>query len=152
MREAGGEVPPAYSPLRDTARVKYAFIESHMVEYPITRLCATLKVSRRGFYKWRKRKVNKRQTQDNDLLSRITIVFNEYKGIYGAPRSHAQLRVEGIKCSRKRIARLMREHGLRAKAARKFKATTNSKHNYPIHPNLLNQNFTVAAPNKVWNC
>ena len=121
-----------------------------MNEFTVTDLCAILKVSRTGYYKWKKCKVSQREFSDNDLLSRIKAIFDEYKGIYGSPRIHAELREQGIMCSRKRVARLMRKNGLRAKAARKFKATTNSKHNYPIHPNLLQQNFTVDAPNKVW--
>lgn len=121
-----------------------------MVRYAVTELCAVLKVSRTGFYKWKKCKISQREHSDSALLSRIKAIFDEYKGIYGSPRLHAELRDQGIKCSRKRVARLMRENGLRAKAARKFKATTNSKHNYPVHPNLLEQNFVVDAPNKVW--
>lgn len=121
-----------------------------MVEFPVVSLCAVLKVSRAGFYKWKKCKLTKREHSDNDLLSRIKAIFDEYKWIYGSPSIHAELRDQGIHCSRKRVARLMRENGLRAKAARRFKATTNSKHNYPVHPNLLKQNFVVDAPNKVW--
>jgi len=116
----------------------------------VTDLCAILKVSRAGYYKWKKCKVSQRECSDNALLLRIRAVFDEYKGIYGSPRMHSELRDQGIMCGRKRVARLMRANGLRAKAARKFKATTNSKHNYPVHPNLLQQNFTIDAPNKIW--
>ncbi len=121
-----------------------------MTEYSVTELCAVLKVSRTGFYKWKKCKVTQREHSDNNLLSRIKAIFDEYKGIYGSPRIHAELRDQSIQCSRKRVARLMRENGLRAKAARRFKATTDSKHNYPVHPNLLEQNFVANSPNKVW--
>lgn len=116
----------------------------------MTDLCAILKVSRIGYYKWKKCRIGQRERNDNDLLSRIKLIFNEYKGIYGSPRVHAELQEQGIMCSRKRVARVMRANGLRAKAARKFKATTNSKHNYPVHPNLLQQNFSIDAPNKIW--
>ncbi len=121
-----------------------------MGEYCVTELCAILRVSRAGFYKWKKCKISQRERNNNGLLSRIKAIFDEYKGIYGSPRIHAELRDQGIYCSRKRVARLMRDNGLRAKAARKFKATTNSKHSYPVYPNLLEQNFAVVAPNKIW--
>lgn len=91
-----------------------------------------------------------RQQSDDRLLIQISKIFHEYKGRYGAPRIHSELMDLGIKCGIKRVGRIMRENNLIAKAKRKFKATTNSEHNYPTHPNLLNQNFKIDTPNKIW--
>lgn len=74
----------------------------------------------------------------------------QFKGRYGAPRIHGELAKEGARVSRKRVARLMRESGLRAKTARKYKATTDSNHALPVAPNLLERRFDVAAPNTAW--
>ncbi|MBW2305076.1 MAG: IS3 family transposase, partial [Deltaproteobacteria bacterium] len=70
--------------------------------------------------------------------------------ILGAPKIHRDLTEAGIRCGKNRIARIMRKAGIRSRVKRKFKATTNSKHNLPVAPNLLNQNFNVAAPNRTW--
>ncbi len=121
-----------------------------MAEFRITDLCAALNVSREGYYKWKKCKLTQHKLRDNELLVHIKAVFSEYKGRYGAPRIHDELKDRSVICGRKRVARLMRENRIMAKASRKFKATTNSKHSYPVHPNLLNQRFTCSAPNKVW--
>ena len=80
----------------------------------------------------------------------IKEIFYEYKQRYGAPRIHAELRVRGELCSRKRVARLMRKNALQAKAKRKFKATTDSSHKQPVFDNLLNQNFKVYQPDTAW--
>ena len=72
------------------------------------------------------------------------------RGTYGSPRIHVALTQKGERCSRKRIARLMRENGIHAKAKRKFKATTNSNHSLPVADNLLKQNFHCSQPNKIW--
>ena len=121
-----------------------------MAEFSVTDLCAVLHVSREGYYKWKKCKITKHKLRDKELLVQIKAIFTEYKRRYGAPRIHDELKDRSIKCSRKRVARLMSENSIRAKAARKFKATTNSKHNYPVYPNLLKQNFKCSEPNKVW--
>ena len=84
------------------------------------------------------------------LLQRIIEIFEESRHTYGCPRIHAQLRAEGYRCSKNTVERLMREHGIRPKTKRKFKVTTDSKHNLPVAPNLLDRQFTVEEADEVW--
>jgi transposase InsO family protein len=84
------------------------------------------------------------------LLQRIQHIFFEHKGRYGCLRITSQLRDEDIVCGHNRVARLMREHGLRAKAGRRYRGTTNSRHSFPIAKNIVNRAFTVGQPDKVW--
>jgi putative transposase len=113
-------------------------------------MCRVLKVSRSGFYAWQRRPISKREEENNMLRERIKFHFEKNKKRYGSPRIHDALRKEGKRCGRHRVARLMREDDLAAQGKRKFKVTTNSKHNHPVHPNLLERNFTVSKPNQVW--
>jgi putative transposase len=80
----------------------------------------------------------------------IGALFKEYKGRYGSPRLQRELRARGIVANHKRVARLMRVLGLRARSSRRFKATTNSKHHHPVAPNLLERRFEVAKANRLW--
>ncbi len=119
-------------------------------DYSIEKMCRFLQVSRSGYYQWCKRGESPRKKQDRVLKEKILAIYAEYKQRYGSPRIHDELRDLGIRCSRKRVERLMRELGIRARHKRQFKVTTNSKHNYPVAPNLLNRQFQVNAPNQVW--
>lgn len=113
-------------------------------------MCQILEVSRSGFYAWCKRPKSKRQLENERLTQAIIRVFKQSNEIYGALKVTNQLRQEGISCSKNRVARLMRQNNLRSKIKRKFKATTNSRHNYPVADNLLKQDFNVQRPNQVW--
>lgn len=93
---------------------------------------------------------SKRSQQDNLLLERIKMIHQENRQVYGSPRIHAQLRHEGITCSRKRVARLMREHGIQAKMTKRFKKTTKCNPNHNVADNLLEQDFSATRPNKKW--
>ena len=84
------------------------------------------------------------------LETMIRTVFEKKRETYGAPRIHAELIDNGVRCGKNRVARIMRRAGLKACARRKFKATTNSRHRYPVAANLLNQSFSVATPDSVW--
>jgi transposase InsO family protein len=84
------------------------------------------------------------------LSNEIEACYRKNKKRYGSPRIYKDLRMQGVACSENRVARLMRENGLAAKGKRKFKATTNSKHAHPVHPNLLERDFIVSKPNLVW--
>lgn len=107
-------------------------------------------MSRSGYYAWLKRPESNRKSRNRELLKEIHRVYKISRGTYGSPRITESLKKQGVKCSKNRVARLMHKNGIVAKTKRKFKATTNSKHNYPIAPNLVNQNFTVSRPNAVW--
>jgi transposase InsO family protein len=113
-------------------------------------MCRILEVSRSGFYAWCKRPKSKRHLENEKLLQDIIRVFQQSKEIYGARKITNKLHLENIQCGKNRVARLMRQNNLRSKIKRKFKATTNSRHNYPVADNLLNQNFNAEHPNQVW--
>jgi len=114
-------------------------------------MCKTLGVSRSGFYAWMKRGESNRSIEDRELLKNIRRVHAESREIYGSPRVHAALRREGIACGENRVARLMREAGIRSKARRRSRVkTTDSNHSLPVAPNLIERDFSADGPNKLW--
>jgi transposase InsO family protein len=114
-------------------------------------MCKTLEVSRSGFYAWLGREESDRACDDRRVTALIRDIFTESRGIYGIPRVHRTLRQRGVRCSRKRVARLMRLAGLRSKTKRRFRVkTTDSKHGHPIAPDRLQQDFNADGVNKVW--
>lgn len=125
-------------------------IRRHEGKHSITLMCRVLQVSRSGYYTWRDRALSSRARANVLLLDDIRRVYAAHKQRAGAPRIAKHLREEGFTVGKNRVSRLMRAFGLRAKAARKFKATTNSNHNLPVAPNLLAQNFTATAPDQKW--
>lgn len=126
------------------------FICKHREEFPVSLMCNVIAAGRSGYYSWLKRPESKTAKENKDLIREIRSVHKESKNRYGSPRIHAELKDRGIKCSLKRVSRLMREDGLYAKTRRKFRATTNSRHSRPIADNLIAQNFNQEAPNRVW--
>jgi putative transposase len=131
--------------------VRFRFIEDRRAEYPVTVLCNVLDVSRAGFYAWRSRPESPRSVANDALLDDIKRVHRDNHECYGSPRVHRELKAEGRGASRGRIERLMRRHGVRAIMARpRWVRTTDSRHGLPIAPNLLDRNFTAAAPKQVW--
>ena len=113
-------------------------------------MCQALKVSASGYYDWRNRKMSKREISNQTLLKRIKELFKLSRSTYGSPRIMEDLHADGWTCGKKRVARLMRLHGIRPKRNRRFKRTTDSKHSFPIAPNLLNQQFIADSPASVW--
>jgi len=114
-------------------------------------MCRALEVSRSGYYAYRGRPKSQRRIDNEKLLIEIRRVFVENDSNYGSPRIWNQLNnVERISCSENRVARVMRQSGIVAVQRRRFRVTTNSKHNYPVWPNVLNRDFSVSEPNKVW--
>jgi transposase InsO family protein len=113
-------------------------------------MCKLLNVSRSGYYAWRKRPESRRSRENRALEDKIRVLHKASHGIYGSPRVHRDLVDAGVRCSKHRVARIMRNAGIRSRTKKKFKATTNSKHNLPVAPNLLEQNFTVEAPDRTW--
>jgi putative transposase len=132
--------------------VKYAFINQHRQEFSIKAMCRVFEVSRSGFYDWMKRdtSVSPRQQRQTTLDHEVAKAFTARKGRSGSPEITLDLKELGIHYNRKTIAKSMRNQGLRAKAAKKFKATTNSNHSLPVAENLLDRNFTAEAPNQKW--
>ena len=113
-------------------------------------MCNVLGVSASAYYEWEHEQESLHERRDAELLALIRTVFARFRGRYGAPRIQRRLAEDGVRVSRKRVARLMREAGLRAKGARKYKATTDSKHSLPVAPNLLERRFSVDQPNVAW--
>ncbi len=113
-------------------------------------MCRVLRVSRSGYYDWARRAPSGREQKNEDLAVQIKSIFDNHKQRVGAIRITKSLKKSGFKIGKNRVARIMRKHGWRAKGARKFKATTNSKHNLPVAPNLLQQNFEANRPNQKW--
>ncbi len=113
-------------------------------------MCRVLDASPSGFYDWLRRPEGPRAVEDRVLVEKIQAVHSESRRTYGSPRVHASLKAEGYRIGRKRVARLMRENDIRARTKRKFRVTTDSRHDLPVAPNLLDRQFTVEAPNTVW--
>jgi hypothetical protein len=107
-----------------------------------------LSIERSGYYVWLKRKPSKRQQSNKMLDEKIVDIFKRHKSRYGSPRITGDLHDSNEICSKNRVARRMKHLGLKAKAKKKFKVTTDSKHNLPVAPNLLNRDFTAQAPNE----
>ena len=126
----------------------FRFIEREKA--PVRTACRVLGVSESGFHAWRTRPKCERALGDEVLSSIITRIHAESRRTYGSPRVHAELRARGVKVGRKRVERLMRENGLEARRKRRFRRTTDSKHDHPIAPNLLDRDFDVSAPNQAW--
>ena len=113
-------------------------------------MCIVLEVSRSGYYRWVKSRDSKRRIENLELLKRIRAIHKESRGTYGSPRIYRQLRAEGIACGRHRVARLMRDDGLRGKCKSKFKPkTTRSDHGERVFPNLLPE-VTIDHLGQVW--
>ena len=131
--------------------MRFRFIEDRRADYPVTIMCGVLGVSSAGYYAWRSRPESRRSAANRGLLSDIERVHRDNRGCYGSPRVHAELQAQGRGVSRGRIERLMRHHGIRAIMARPRRVrTTDSRHDLPIAPNLLDRNFIAAAPNQIW--
>ena len=95
--------------------MSYPIIAANRALGSVERLCAALGVSVSGYYAWQSRLPSQRQQQDQHLLSHIRDAYQAGRGLYGSPRIHAALRQQGVRCSRKRVARLMRQHGLHSR-------------------------------------
>jgi len=130
--------------------VRYAALRAIPSPLPLGRRCALLGVSRSGFYAWQRRPTSARAQANRHLVAEIRRVHAEVDRSYGSPRMQPELVARGLRCGRHRIARLMRAHGIRAKQARRFRVTTDSRHGFAIAPNHLGRAFTAPAPNWVW--
>lgn len=130
--------------------MKFGFIHAEKALHSIRVMCRVLHVSASGYYAWTRREPSLRTRRDVVLATHIRAVHRTSRGTYGSPRIHAQLHRDGFEASRKRIARLMREQGIAAVPRRRFRRTTDSRHDLPIAPNVLKRDFTAAEPNRVW--
>jgi transposase InsO family protein len=120
--------------------------------FALNELCEALDVSISGYRAWKRGGTpDRRRLTDVQMLAVIGAIHAELKGAYGSPRMVRELRLRGFTASKERVERLMRENGIRARHKRRYKVTTDSKHGLPVAANLLDRNFTPAAPNQVWS-
>jgi transposase InsO family protein len=129
----------------------YRFIDQHKDQWPVLWLCQTLGVSSAGYYAWRQCPRSAGQQRRDSLLVEIRAIHAQFKACYGSPRMHAELVARGHDCCVNTVAKLMREAGIAAKTAWKFRCTTtDSDHDLPVAENLLDRQFDAAAPNESW--
>ena len=132
--------------------MKYAWIEKHRQIYSTTMMCELLSVSRSGLNAARGREPSKRSQDDEQLVKQIRNAQRKHRGRYGRRRMTTEVSEEqGRQVNHKRVARVMREHGLQSHKRRRLRVvTTDSKHNYPLAPNVLERDFEATAPNQKW--
>lgn len=134
--------------------MRFAFIQAHARIWHVTTMCQVLEVSRAGYYAWRARPLCERVKDDRVLTEKIREIQQRVKQRYGSPRVRMELRALGFPCGKTRVARLMREAGLPAKSAPAFRpATTQSIHDEPVAPNVVDRRFSLAsnpAPDVTW--
>jgi len=136
--------------------VKYAWIARNKTAWPVTLTCEVLEVSTSGYFEHQRRQAQGAPSKpggrisDEALLAHIRAIHAEVKGEYGWPRMWKELLGRGIRVGKERVQRTMKIHGIKARGKRKFVVTTDSKHKLPIAPNLLNREFTVNKPDRVW--
>ena len=123
-------------------------MEKHRCEFRLTKMCKVLRVSRSGYYAWRGHKPSVRYQANMRLLERIREVHKESRNTYGSPRVTNSLNEQGIVCGKNRVARIMKENGIRAKMRKKYKKTTDSGHFYPVAPNLL---LETKKTDRLWS-
>jgi transposase InsO family protein len=129
----------------------YRFIDEHRAVWPVRLLCAVLEVPPAGYYAWRGRPASGQQQRRDTLAVNIQAIHQEFKLRYGSPRIHQELLARGHLCCVNTVAKLMRQEGIAAKTARKFRVlTTDSNHGLPIAENLLHRQFDPASANEVW--
>jgi putative transposase len=125
-------------------------VAAEKAQYGVALVCRCLAVSPAGFYAWQRRRPSNRETADRRLAVEISAAHTESRRTYGSPRIHQELRENGHRVARKRVARLMREQGLRGRRRCRQPRTTDSRHPFPVADNVLNRAFDVATPNTVW--
>jgi putative transposase len=129
----------------------YRLIDAEKTNYPVSLLCRVLGVSRSGYYDWRDRPLSKRARNNESLSEKIREIHHRSRGTYGYPRVHAELRALGVRCNRKRVARLMRKDRLQGCIrGRRRKRTTRQDPLAIPAPDLVERNFVAMAPNKLW--
>lgn len=130
--------------------MKYEFVKEHRKEFRVERMCSALGLSRSGFYAWLQGRTSHRRCENDRLLRAIKTVHAASKDNYGAVKTWEVLRSQGERCGRHRIARIRRENGIEAKRMRRFRASAAGRNSAPPAPNLLNREFAVDRPDRVW--
>lgn len=128
----------------------FLFMAKHQERHALKKMARVLEVSLGGYHAWRHRKPSRRRQDDLALIEQIKVLQKKHKGRYGSPRITDELRDEGWRVSRKRVARLMRQNGLSPKIKKKWVITTDSGHDLPLAENILNREFTATEPGAKW--
>ncbi|WLR52481.1 IS3 family transposase [Bacillus tianshenii] len=150
LEEENAILKKANGHLRKRPEVIYGFIEEHRHEFRVAKMCLVLGVSKSGFYAWRNRPKSEQKIRKEKLTSQIKQAHIQSGCVYGSPKVTRVLHNRGISVSQKTVSRIMSENDLRSKTVKKYKATTNSKHSFPVYPNLLNQQFQAEMPGEIW--
>jgi len=130
--------------------MKYHMIQRYSSHFKASKMCHATKVSRSGYYAFLKRPESERSKRQKSVLEKIRIIHRESHEIYGAPTITAELNNTGTPASRGMVSRLMRKNGIKSKVRKKYKATTNSNHKFPVAENILNRNFSAYARDEKW--
>jgi transposase InsO family protein len=130
--------------------VKFGWIAAEKACFKVSELCRALAVSPSGFFAWARRAESTHAQRDRQLRVLIRASFDASRHRYGSPRIHEDLLEQDVRVSRKRVIRLMQADGLQARPRKRFVCTTISDHDQPVAPNLLDRDFTAAAPNQRW--
>ena len=128
----------------------FRVIDEKKADLSINRKCALFGVSASGYYAWKHRRPSKRQLDDMVFLAHIRSQFTTSHETYGSPRMHIELQEDGLAIGRHRVARLMRDNGLKALQKRRYKKTTDSSHGGPVAPNVLDQDFIAEQSDRKW--
>ena len=131
--------------------MKYAWIAENDKAFSLIEMCDVLDVSISGYRTWKREgKADRKRLTDSRMLALIRAIHAESKGAYGSPRMVRELRARGFSASKARVEGLMRDNGINARHKRRYRVTTDSKHDLPVAENPLARNFTPMAPNQVW--
>ena len=125
-------------------------MKANQASYPVRRMCDLLGVSPSGYYMWLARGPSVREKADRALRDRITDIHSRSRGIYGAPRIHAELAAEGVSVGRKRVARLMRQARIQGVHRRRRVSTTKQNPEAAVAPDLVRRRFTASGPDRTW--
>ena len=128
----------------------FQFIADHAQQWPVTTMCRTLEVIRQWLVCLASSSAKSARPAGSALRQQIRAIHQQSRKTYGGPRIHAELQACGVRCSRKRVGRVMREQGVSQQPKRRTIRTTDSHHSNPVAPNLLNQEFTAREPNTKW--
>jgi putative transposase len=125
-------------------------MDKYKMEHRVEKMAKVFNVSRSGYYSWKNRPESERSMRNKELMIEIKKIFNKSRQTYGYNRIYKGLQKDKIDCGINRVAKLMRENGIKAKAAKKYKATTDSNHKNTVSENILDRQFNVSQPNKAW--
>ena len=130
--------------------MKFEFIKKNENEHCVEKMAELFRITRSGYYSWKKRPVSKMKIRNNIITQQIIKIHEESKFRYGYPRVYRVLKTRGVFCGINTVAKIMKDNKLQAKAKKKYKATTDSIHNNPLYENILDRKFIVDKPDKVW--